>query len=254
MALKIPAAFNDLIFLAKIAEQAERYEEMVIYMKRVVKSKAGLNAEERNLLSVAYKNVIGSRRSSWRIVNSIEQKEIQRGASHIAPISAYRKRIEIEVGEICDDITQLLEKVLVPAATDTETTVFFLKMKGDYHRYHAETCADACEAQKKLALSSYSNAMQKATHSPGLIPTHPIRLGLALNFSVFFYEILKNTEKGCEMARQAFDDACPDLEALDEENYKESTLIMHLLRDNLTLWKEDAAEEMRDDGTKVDDM
>jgi 14-3-3 protein epsilon len=253
MALKIPTAVNDLIFLAKIAEQAERYEEMVVFMKRVVKAKAGLSPEERNLLSVAYKNVIGSRRSSWRIVNSIEQKEIQRGASHVATISAYRKRIESEVGEICEDITSLLEKNLVPNAIDTETKVFLLKMKGDYHRYYAESSPANCEAQKKLALDAYNQAMAIAT--PGLLPTHPIRLGLALNFSVFYYEILKNTEKGCEMARQAFDDACPDLESLDEENYKESTLIMHLLRDNLTLWKEDAADaEQRDDGTKMEDM
>eukprot|EP01000_Liburna_glaciale_P002676 NODE_1831_length_572_cov_1043.891013_g1374_i0.p1 GENE.NODE_1831_length_572_cov_1043.891013_g1374_i0~~NODE_1831_length_572_cov_1043.891013_g1374_i0.p1 ORF type:complete len:103 (-),score=36.20 NODE_1831_length_572_cov_1043.891013_g1374_i0:263-541(-) len=85
-----------------------------------------------------------------------------------------------------------------------------------------------------------------------LAPTHPIRLGLALNFSVFNYEILKSPQQGCTLAKQAFDEAVTELDSLDEESYKESTLIMQLLRDNLTLWQEDA--EGNEDGTRVEEM
>eukprot|EP00760_Papus_ankaliazontas_P036162 PhM_4_TR822/c0_g1_i1/m.4823/K06630/YWHAE; 14-3-3 protein epsilon len=252
MALKLPSNVADLIFLAKLAEQAERYEEMIVYMKKVATEKPALTAEERNLLSVAYKNVIGTRRASWRIVHSIEAKEKQRqNESHVASIQKYRLRIESEVAEICNDIVALLEKNLIPAAVDTECKVFLLKMKGDYHRYHAETCESAAAEQKEAALSAYNQAMELAVS--GLLPTHPIRLGLALNFSVFHYEILKETEKGCEMASKAFADAVPDLEALDEDNYKESTLIMQLLRDNIALWEEDQAGGAND-GTKMEDV
>lgn len=88
-----------------------------------------------------------------------------------------------------------------------------------------------------------------------LTPTHPIRLGLALNFSVFYYEILNSPDRACHLAKQAFDDAIAELDSLSEESYRDSTLIMQLLRDNLTLWtssegneaeggaKEDKAEE-----------
>ena len=79
--------------------------------------------------------------------------------------------------------------------------------------------------------------MQAATSD--LIVTHPIRLGLALNFSVFYYEIMNSPQKACHLAKQAFDDAIAELDTLSEESYKDSTLIMQLLRDNLTLWTSD---------------
>ncbi|KAJ7014611.1 14-3-3 domain-containing protein [Populus alba x Populus x berolinensis] len=79
-----------------------------------------------------------------------------------------------------------------------------------------------------------------------LSPTHPIRLGLALNFSVFYYEIMNSPERACHLAKQAFDEAISELDTLSEESYKDSTLIMQLLRDNLTLWTSDIPEDGED--------
>jgi 14-3-3 protein epsilon len=245
MAFTLPDDHNDLVFLSKLAEQAERYDEMVKATKKIVTQNAELTVEERNLLSVAFKNVIGARRASWRIVSSIEQKEESKGnAGHVKIIQTYRKVVEKELSDICEDILGLLQNTLIPAAQSGEAKVFFLKMQGDYHRYYAEVAAG--EGQKQKALEAYQKASEIASTS--LASTHPIRLGLALNFSVFYYEILKDTEKGCALAKTAFDEAVTDLEQLDDENYKESTLIMQLLRDNLTLWTEDAQDD-----TKVED-
>ncbi|CAL9157268.1 hypothetical protein C4D60_Mb04t37430 [Musa balbisiana] len=237
------------VYMAKLAEQAERYEEMVEFMEKVVKTINGeeLTVEERNLLSVAYKNVIGARRASWRIVSSIEQKEESRGnEDHVALIKEYRGKVEAELSKICDGILKLLDSHLVPSATATESKVFYLKMNGDYHRYLAEfkTGAERKEAAEST-LSAYKSAQDIALAE--LASTHPIRLGLALNFSVFYYEILNSPDRACSLAKQAFDEAISELDTLGEESYKDSTLIMQLLRDNLTLWTSDITEDGADE-------
>jgi len=234
-----PQSREDYVYLAKLAEQAERYEEMVTNMKAVAHQNAELTVEERNLLSVAYKNVIGARRASWRIVSSIEQKEESKGnAAAVEKIKAYRTKIEEELAKICDDVLDVLANHLIPSSSLGESKVFYHKMKGDYHRYLAEFMSG--EKRKESAeqsLSSYGSASEIAVTE--LAPTHPIRLGLALNFSVFYYEIMNSPDRACHLAKQAFDDAIAELDTLNEESYKDSTLIMQLLRDNLTLWTSD---------------
>ncbi|KAK8921621.1 14-3-3 protein 6 [Platanthera zijinensis] len=245
-------AREENVYMAKLAEQAERYEEMVEFMEKVTAAAESeeLTVEERNLLSVAYKNVIGARRASWRIVSSIEQKEESRGnEDHVVAIKEYRGKIESELNTICNGILKLLDSHLTPSASASDSKVFYLKMKGDYYRYLAEfkTGSDRKEAAENT-LASYKSAQDIATAE--LAPTHPIRLGLALNFSVFYYEILNSPDRACTLAKQAFDEAIAELDTLGEESYKDSTLIMQLLRDNLTLWtsdmQDDGVEEMKD--------
>lgn len=242
---------EDNVYKAKLAEQAERYDEMVASMKAVASMDLELTVEERNLLSVAYKNVIGARRASWRIISSIEQKEENKGSEEkFKVIRTYRDQVEKELNDICGDILGVLDKHLIPCSATGESKVFYFKMKGDYYRYLAEfaTGNERKEAAEN-SLSAYKAASDVATtHLP---TTHPIRLGLALNFSVFYYEILNSPDRACRLAKAAFDDAIADLDTLSEESYKDSTLIMQLLRDNLTLWTSDMqAEEGDGEGEK----
>lgn len=103
--------------------------EMVENMKVVASANVDLSVEERNLLSVAYKNVIGARRASWRIVTSIEQKEESKGnESQVTLIKEYRQKIEAELAKICDDILEVLQKHLIPSADTGESRVFYHKM------------------------------------------------------------------------------------------------------------------------------
>ncbi|KAF6138851.1 hypothetical protein GIB67_018582 [Kingdonia uniflora] len=197
---------DQYVYLAKLAEQAERYEEMVSFLEKLVIGSSPiqeLSIEERNLLSVAYKNVIGSLRAAWRIVSSIEQKEEGRkNEDHVILIKDYRSKLESELSSVCAGILKLLDDHLIPSAIGSESKVFYFKMKGDYHRYLAEFKVDGERKDAADAtLKSYSAAQDIAVSE--LAPTHPIRLGLALNFSVFYYEIMNSTEKACTMAKQA---------------------------------------------------
>ena len=229
--------------MAKLAEQAERYDEMVEYMKAVAENAStDLSLEERNLLSVAYKNVVGARRASLRIIGSIESKEKEKGSNNANLVGTYKTKVEEELNKICQDILDLLDKTLIEKASNTgagtpEAVVFYQKMKADYYRYLAEFAVGATKADHAgRAEEAYKTATDKAGE---LAPTHPIRLGLALNYSVFLYEVQSKSEEACTLAKQAFDDAIAELDTLDEESYKDSTLIMQLLRDNLTLWTSD---------------
>jgi len=228
---------KDLVFMARTAETAERYDDMCKFMRALVKftdQKSDLTVEERNLLSVAYKNVIGARRASWRTLNVEEHKDNEL-------IKTYKRIVEAELEAICKDVLDLLQSVLVPytQGKQNESQVFYLKMTGDYYRYLAEFVDN--KGYDKQAADHYEKALVVATEK--LAPTHPIRLGLALNYSVCFYEILKDQKKACELAKKAFDDAISKLDQLDEASYKDSTLIMQLLRDNLTLWTSDNPDE-----------
>merc|ERR1719203_1887562 len=227
------------VYFAKLAEQAERYDEMADYMDKVGAHDQELSVEERNLLSVAYKNAVGSRRAAWRIITSVEQKETTKGnADNAKHAKEYCGTVEGELDKICKTILKLLDEKLISKATTGESKVFYQKMKADYYRYIAEyKSGGEKDAAAEKARQAYAEAEKVATSD--LAVTHPIRLGLALNYSVFMYEVLQNPDDACKMARTAFEEAIAELDNVAEDSYKDSTLIMQLLRDNLTLWTSD---------------
>jgi 14-3-3 protein beta/theta/zeta len=239
--IKMSGEKDELVQKAKLAEQAERYDDMAASMKAVTETGVELSNEERNLLSVAFKNVVGARRSSWRVISSIEQKT-EGAEKKQAMAKEYREKVEKELRDICQDVLALLDNFLIAKASNAESKVFYLKMKGDYFRYLSEVAiGDAKAAVVDDSQKAYQDAFEISKSK--MQPTHPIRLGLALNFSVFYYEILNSPDKACQLAKQAFDDAIAELDTLNEDSYKDSTLIMQLLRDNLTLWTSDTAAE-----------
>ncbi|QQP57818.1 14-03-2003 protein zeta, partial [Caligus rogercresseyi] len=212
---------DEIVQRAKLAEQAERYDDMAASMKSVTETGFELTNEERNLLSVAYKNVVGARRSSWRVISSIETKtESSERKQQMA--KEYREKVESELREICHDVLNLLDVYLIPKASNAESKVFYLKMKGDYYRYLAEVAVGeqknggiypwisfSIDPMREIlpSLTPVVEDSQKAYQDAYDIsksqmqPTHPIRLGLALNFSVFYYEILNSPDKACMLAK-----------------------------------------------------
>lgn len=238
------AAAKQAISLTKIAEQAERYEDMVAEMKKIVQDPdikgSDLANEERNLISVGYKNVMSARRSSWRTIQAAE--EIETDPEKKALLGQYKETVANELHKIIEEVSKEVVAVYTTdgpkkADANNEVMVFFHKLDGDYNRYGAEASSgEKREEFKTKARTAYEKA-QKLSEAH-LKETNPIRLGLALNFSVFDYEIDNQKELAVEIAQAAFDNAIDKLELLGEEEYRDSTLIMQLLKDNLSLWQE----------------
>jgi len=239
--------------LSQAAEAAERYEDMVKIMEKLVTSKLdrqeGLSPDQRNLLSVAYKNVVGAKRSSWRVLNEDNQFEAEN------LVQNYKKKVESELEATCLKILDVLQKLSeqngerMKHEENEETKkeleecqVFYLKMIGDYYRYLTE--AFPTNEYKTSCSQFYEDAMKIAE---GLEATHPTRLGLALNYSVCHYEILEQPKQACELAKRAFDEAIEKLDSLSDVSYRDSTLIMQLLRDNLTIWTQTDEHQQAED-------
>ena len=243
---------EDNVYKARLAKEAERYDEMVAAIKTVSSLHVELTAEEQNLLSFAYKNVIGARRASWRNISSIEQKEKNKASKHkLMIIKTYKTQIEQELKDFCNDILSVLGKHLIPYSDTAVSRVSLYKLKGDYHRYLAEiaTGADRKEAAENSRVAYEAASYVAMTELPR---THPIRLGLAVSFSVFYYEILSIPDHACRLAKAAFDDAIAELYALSEDSFKDSANAMQLLWDNLSLWASDIQGEIEyGDGAHV---
>lgn len=248
---------DENVFMARLAEQADRYEDMVNYVKAVAVMGAELSLEERNLLSVAYKNSVGARRSAWRAITTLEQREGAKDKSGpvVELIRGYRSGVEQELNAKCKDVLDILSGNLVPGATSSEAKVFYLKMKGDYCRYLAEFSAG--DQHKKCAEDAHSAYSEAMAVAEDLDPTHPVRLGLALNFSVFYYEVYGSPEKACMLAKAAYDSAIKNLNPENQEQYQDGSTIMQLLNDNLALWTSDMQPDGApavQDGTEVQDL
>jgi len=227
---------DEFITKAKIAEQAQLYDDMRAAIKSAVEFGDELSNEERNILSVAYKHVCGAKRMSWRVISSIEQKAEMENASRLDMVHDYREKIEMELEATCIELIMLLDSYLLKSCPNVEQEIFYNKMKGDYNRYLSEIIS-VPEKRKKVvsaANRSYSHGFSLAIEKMQAI--HPVRLGLSLNYAVFLYEIKNMERKACILAKTAFDEAIAQVEMLRREDYKDSTMIMQYLRDNLNMW------------------
>ncbi len=172
----------------------------------------------------------------------MEKKEDKKNSNQGQYIKEVKTSIEKELTQICEDIQKVIDKFLVPNATDSETKVFFLKLKGDYYRYKCEFAEgkdfdDACKYAEKV----YKEAYEIATKE---IPiTNSTRLGLALNYSVFYYEIKGMKDEACNIAKTAFDESMKVLDDLEKSKAKDTLLIIQLLKENLILWSNEMNEE-----------
>jgi len=228
-------AEDKCIVLARVAERAERFDEMADFMKERVQTSKPLNLEERDMFSAAFKNALSERRHAVRIARGVADEEEAHGRIPNKDLAlGYKSKVETELHNICQKALELLESVLVPSAADAEGRTFYLKMQGDYYRYDAEFAqGPAHDQSKEKANQAYNAGMEVAKAIPA---AHPYHLGLALNYSVFQHEVLKETDNAKNTAKQAIANAQAQLQSCPSESLDDAILTIQLLQDNLALW------------------
>jgi 14-3-3 protein epsilon len=229
------------VYLAMLAEQTNRFEEMIEFLEDMLKLREkDLTSDERNLLSIAYKNAVSTRRTALRTIMAYEMKEKKKGTSAFLPyIQEYKKKVEDELTKMCKNVITMIDTQLLKRAEDQEAKVFYLKMKGDYNRYIAEYAEG--ELKQAVAESSLQAYKEASDNAKSLSSVHAIVLGLALNFSVFYYEVMSDHERACAIAKETLDRAEKELpNDEDDENYRDAISIINLLKENLEMWKIEA--------------
>ena len=234
--------YEKQVYLAMLAEQCTRYEDMMSFLEDMVKTKTeGLTSDERNLLSIAYQNTISQDRQAIRTLLAYESKEAKKTDSpYLEFIKEYKVKVQKELEDLCNKINATIDSSLLPKATTDEAKVFYHKMKGDYYRYIAENIdGDLKKKYSDLGLASYNAALEA---SKSIDYKNPIKLGLALNLSVFYYEVVSNRDEACKLAKETLDKSKEALQGVDEEEdeVKDAMSIVNLLQENLEMWNAEA--------------
>ena len=224
------------IYLARVAEKSDCHEDTIKIMEDLIKTKENdLNLEERNILSSAYKNLVSSRRSALRSISAVEAKE--KNSKLISLITELKQTLEKELKDLCNNIIKIINEYLIRKAKENESKIFYLKMRGDYFRYLSEFETDE---KKNEMIENCLNSYKEATELAEKLPfTHPTKLGLALNYSVFYYEILNDKATAFKISSEIFDVASNQIEKNEDNNnnQKDSIAILQLLKENIELWK-----------------
>jgi len=236
-----------LTILAKIAEQSESPKDMKDYMKLRCATGIALNADERDMLSAAYKAEISELRTAIDTAHhEVEDMKLKNRVMEAGYARGFAFRVGTELSETCTELIQMVDPLLEKAEVG-EPKTFYLKLQADYYRYMAETpYAQGTLTQKQLVemcRTAYTTALKEAEFQ--LLTTHPVRLGLALNFAVFQAESLSEVSAALETARMARSGALQALEGMPEEAWVDAAPLVMQLEDNIERWMSQLDAERR---------
>ncbi len=229
---------EELSSLAQVAEIAERFEDAAKYMEDLIKKKKeDLTKEEKNIFYKSNKDIINSKRCALRTTNILEEKEKKHSTQYIPIVTNYKNILESEINDISKNIINIINNYLLKKTLSDESKVFYLKMKADYCRYICEII-NTNENQTYVEESEkcYKEANDLVQNFPW---TNPIRLGLSLNYSVFYYEIKKNVNQAIKIAKEAIKGAKKQFDKIKEEEDKDGAVTLQTLKENVLIWEKE---------------
>lgn len=252
--------------LADTAEKAENFKDMRVFLKKIADLDPIFTTQQRDFFMEAYKNVTSGCRLSWRAVRLLEEEATDEKKRRV--ITNYRQKVQDEVQEICDEVLSLLNDKIIPCYPNPEDVVceedgtialslkvslenkdalvlersLYYKMRADYSRYKAEVSLDEKRAQlAQEAEDAYQEAMEV---SKKLDRSNPAVLALSLTMSVFYYQIRNDLQKACRIAKEAYDFAVEEMDAISDERYSEAKKLLESIQQNIRLWSAELAGEI----------
>ena len=228
---------EELSALAQVAEEAERYEDASKYIEDLIKKKKDdLTKEEKNIFYNSNKYIINSKRCSLRSTHLIEEKEKKHSSQYIPIVTNFKNILESEIIDVCKNIINLINNYLLKKTITDESKIFYLKMKGDYCRYLCEISPNENQNYIEECEKSYKDATDLAQNFPW---TNAIKLGLSLNFCVFYYDIKKNSTQAVKIAKEAIKGAKKQLDKIKEDEDKDASLTLQTLKENISIWEKE---------------
>lgn len=227
---------NELVYMSRLMEKADNYEEMLQCIRLFIKLNPKLSDEEKNILSSGYKNITNTKRFSWRFLYNQIKKESKNPLA-VSYIREIKVKVENEIKFICQDVISLVDEHILPQTEEKEyeNRVYYLKLKADYYRYVCEfTEEEEFNKYMEMGDNTYKEAFDIAEkHLP---ITSITRLGTILNYSVFLFEIKNQREEASAIAKSGLDEGLKVLDDLEKNQQKDTILIIQLLMENLILW------------------
>lgn len=245
MSTQEPEKYEKKLYFAMLAQQCSRYEETINYLQELfLERKKDFNKDERNLLSYAYIKFISQKRHALRVTMAYETKEKKYDNSpYLSYIQEYRKELETDLTQQLQKIILNLDSLLIKKAENVEAKIFYKKLKGDYNRYIAEYSKDDLkEKVMKDALTAYQEAINLCKDQPVL---NILILGLALNYSIFYYEVMNERKTALKIATEYNQKITKELENFDEDKEENQDImnLVHLIRENIDMWKSEETEQ-----------
>jgi len=228
---------EDLRYMAKACEKAQDYPEMLNYVRKIIDHEEDLSSEERSLLSTALKEISLPKRISWRALTKLYKAQEDPESQRSGALRTLRTDTEKDLHKFCQEYLKLIDESLLPRCEgNVEGGVAFLKMKGDLYRYIAESSqGDSKQKAADNALQFYTTAQESAGSTVKV--GHPLMLSLALNYAILFYEVMEEPAKAIEIAHESMINALSELDQIEENIYKDSTHMLQILKDNISMWK-----------------
>jgi 14-3-3 protein epsilon len=241
-------AYDKVHFLSSMCLKFENYEDALGYVEEMVKLKeTELTVEERDIFVTCYRYYISEKRTNWRQMYKLEEKEKDAKSKFISIMNEIKLKYEEFIIKACEKLIFLINTYIINKTQSNEGRAYFLKVKADHYRYMAEiTYGQVLYKNRQNALQYYKEAYAQALY---LSPLNCIRLGIALNYSVFFYEVLSNSINSLAVATEALNEALSELktyseEGMEDDKIKDSLIIIDQMKSNIHSWYTELALEV----------